>query len=128
MNHFVNAFWRLLDGLLGRLLGQVADYNPAISPQRLQQLTRRERQVTALVCLRYTNRQIARQLNISPGTVRTHVRAALVKLGLPNRAVLRQHITADSLYGGDRARLRAELGLGHSAGPYIMRPPGQEGG
>jgi DNA-binding CsgD family transcriptional regulator len=121
MNHFLNAVWRLLDGLLGR----VVDHSPAISPQRLQQLTRRERQVTALVCLRYTNRQIARQLHISPGTVRTHMRAALVKLGLRNRAALRQHITADSLYGGDQARLRAELGLGHSAGPHIMRrPPG----
>jgi DNA-binding CsgD family transcriptional regulator len=125
MNHFLNAVWRLLVGLLGR----VDDISRPISRQRLKQLTRRERQAAALVCLRYTTRQIARQLHISPGTVRTHVRAALVKRGLPNRAALRQHITAEGLFDGDRARLRTELGLGHSAGPHIMRrPPGQEGG
>jgi DNA-binding CsgD family transcriptional regulator len=66
--------------LLNRLLGRVAGHGPAISPQRLQQLTRRERQVAALVCLRFTNRQIARQLRISPYTVRPHVRTALGKL------------------------------------------------
>jgi DNA-binding CsgD family transcriptional regulator len=125
MKHFMDTAWRLLD----RLLGQVVDHGPDISPQRLQQLTRRERQVAALVCLRYTNRQIARQLCISPDTVRAHARSALGKLGLQGRAALRQRLTADGLYGGDRTRMRADLGLerGRDTQPHPMRPRrGQE--
>lgn len=55
-----------------------------------QTLTPREQQVTALVCLHYTNRQIAAMLHISPETVKTHVGHVLVKLNLNNRNTLRQ--------------------------------------
>jgi DNA-binding CsgD family transcriptional regulator len=54
-----------------------------------QSLTPREQEVTALLCLQYTNREIASRLHISPETVKTHVAHILIKLGLPNRAVLR---------------------------------------
>ena len=52
-------------------------------------LTPREQQVVALMCLRYTNAQIAARLNISYETVKTHVHNALTKFGAPNREKLR---------------------------------------
>jgi DNA-binding CsgD family transcriptional regulator len=55
-----------------------------------QALTPREQEITALICLHYTNRQIAARLGISPETVKTHVAHVLIKLGLANRNALRQ--------------------------------------
>lgn len=40
--------------------------------QRWEALTSRQKQVTALICLGYTNRQIAAKLGISMATVHTH--------------------------------------------------------
>jgi DNA-binding CsgD family transcriptional regulator len=123
VKHFLNTTWRLPD----RLLGWAGDHGPAISPQRLQQLTWQERQVATLACLRFTNRQIARQPHVSPYTVRAHVRTTSGKPGLQDRAALRQCITVNGLYGSDRAGMRTELGLGqgHSTGSVIKRrPPG----
>ena len=53
------------------------------------QLTPREREVVALVCQGYTNRDIAAHLVISTNTVKTHVRNSLRKFGLSNRTELR---------------------------------------
>jgi DNA-binding NarL/FixJ family response regulator len=52
-------------------------------------LTPREQDVTALVCLGYTGRQIAARLGISHQTVKAHSANALRKLGLSGRAELR---------------------------------------
>jgi len=52
-------------------------------------LSPRERDVAALVCLGYTNKEIGVQLSISPETVKTHLRNVLVKFGLQNRTELR---------------------------------------
>lgn len=57
-------------------------------------LSRREQQVTALICLGYTNRQIANRLVLSQETVKTHVRNVLLKFKLRTRAELR-HVLAD---------------------------------
>lgn len=57
--------------------------------QRWRALSEREKQIAALVCLKYTNRQIATCLNISPETVKTHLRNVLVKFDLPGRSELR---------------------------------------
>jgi DNA-binding CsgD family transcriptional regulator len=54
-----------------------------------QELSPREREVTALLCLYYTNSQIARRLSISTPTVKTHVRNILRKFGLSRRSDLR---------------------------------------
>jgi DNA-binding CsgD family transcriptional regulator len=56
---------------------------------RWQELSPREREVTALLCLYYTNSQIARRLSISTPTVKTHVRNILRKFGLTRRSDLR---------------------------------------
>lgn len=55
-----------------------------------QSLTQREQQVVALTCLNYTNRQIALRLSLSPETIKSHVRSALRKFGVSNKADLRQ--------------------------------------
>ena len=53
-------------------------------------LSPREQQVAALVCLEYSNREIADRLMIAPNTVKTHVSKVLRKFNLPNRDTLRQ--------------------------------------
>jgi two-component system response regulator NreC len=55
-----------------------------------QSLTRREQQVVALTCLSYTNKEIAARLSLSPETVKSHVRSALHKFGVHNKADLRR--------------------------------------
>lgn len=52
-------------------------------------LTHREQQITALICLGYTNRQIASRLAISEDTVKTHVSNIQRKFGLHSKADLR---------------------------------------
>ena len=56
---------------------------------RWEALTPRQKQVAALACLGYTNEQIAVRLVISSETVKTHVRAVLVKFGVRSKAQLR---------------------------------------
>ena len=56
-------------------------------------LSQREQQVTALVCLNYTNIQIATSLIISKDTVKSHVRSILRKFNVHSKAELR-HILA----------------------------------
>ena len=51
-------------------------------------LTPREREVVALICCDYSNRQIAEHLVVSIETVRSHVRHSLRKFGVQNRREL----------------------------------------
>ncbi|MEU5783180.1 response regulator transcription factor [Micromonospora lupini] len=51
-------------------------------------LTDRERQVVAWVATGHTNEEIARELSLSPATVRTHASRAMVKLNARTRAQL----------------------------------------
>ena len=66
------------DALLQRL--------EAASQQADGELTRREREVTALVAEGLTNSEIAKRLFISPKTAAVHVSNILMKLGIANRA------------------------------------------
>ena len=52
-------------------------------------LTEREQTIAALVCLGYTNREIAARLNISPETDKVRLQKALIKYGLTSRSQLR---------------------------------------
>ncbi|MCJ7818538.1 MAG: helix-turn-helix transcriptional regulator [Syntrophales bacterium] len=54
-----------------------------------EELTPREQEVAALVCLGYTNGQIAQRLTISPSTVKTHIRNVLHKFGLNGKLELK---------------------------------------
>src|SRR4030067_1807936 len=55
------------------------------SYERWQTLSPREREVAALVCLGYTNRQIALRLVISPETVKSHIKRVLAKFDLHSK-------------------------------------------
>lgn len=57
--------------------------------QHWQALTPREQDVTALICLNYTTRQVAARLHISPETVKTHVAHIMLKFGVSDRNTLR---------------------------------------
>jgi DNA-binding CsgD family transcriptional regulator len=54
-----------------------------------EQLTAREKEVAACVCLGYSNRQISRRLVIAPSTVKTHVRNVLRKFRLNGKLELK---------------------------------------
>jgi two-component system response regulator NreC len=58
--------------------------------QRWRVLSEREQQVAALICLGFTNRQIAARLMISPETVKSHTSRVLLKFGLRTRSELRR--------------------------------------
>lgn len=60
-----------------------------VNLRRWRELSPRERQVAALICLDLTNRQIAARLNISPETVKTHVRHILEKFQMRSKLALR---------------------------------------
>jgi DNA-binding NarL/FixJ family response regulator len=53
-----------------------------------------EQRVAGLVAEGLSNPQIAERLFLSPGTVKTHVSHALVKLGLRSRVQLAMHVQA----------------------------------
>jgi DNA-binding CsgD family transcriptional regulator len=56
---------------------------------RWQSLSAREKEVAALACLGYTNREIGKRLNISAETVKVRLQKGLMKFGLSSRAQLR---------------------------------------
>lgn len=58
--------------------------------KKWETLTPREREVVALVCLGYTNRQVAVRMSISPETVKYHLRNVFIKYGLKSRSQLQQ--------------------------------------
>lgn len=74
----------LLSHALAQQQGEVANL------RYWRTLSQREQQVVALICLNYTNRQIASHLVISTETVKTHVANALRKFGLHRKAELRR--------------------------------------
>jgi DNA-binding NarL/FixJ family response regulator len=51
-------------------------------------LSPREREVAFLVARGFANKEIARELGLSPGTAKLHVHSVFVKLGIRRRDVL----------------------------------------
>jgi len=70
--------------------------------QRWRELTPREQQVAAFICLNYTTREIAARLTISPETVKSHAHNALFKLGVHNRQELRRALARWDFSGWDQ--------------------------
>lgn len=83
---------RTLDELASELLhlGIVQRQEAELYLQQWHDLSRREKQVAALICMNFTTREIADRLIISPETVKSHVRNILNKTGLRNRSELRR--------------------------------------
>jgi DNA-binding NarL/FixJ family response regulator len=65
-------------------------HNVEFQMRVFRELTPRERDVTALICLGYRNAEIAEQLGISVTTVSTHVRHISGKFGMHGKAELRR--------------------------------------
>jgi DNA-binding CsgD family transcriptional regulator/tetratricopeptide (TPR) repeat protein len=79
----------LRDGFRRAALARLPASAPARPPERAAGgLTRREREVAALIAHGLTNREIAAHLSIGERTVETHVSNALLKLGFATRAQL----------------------------------------
>jgi DNA-binding CsgD family transcriptional regulator len=81
----------------------VAILMPAREDGDWQPLSRRERQVVALVAAGATGREVGEQLSVTAATVETHIRNAMRRLGARNRshlvtlAILRHEIQVDDL-------------------------------
>jgi two-component system, NarL family, response regulator LiaR len=89
-----------------RLVHQIADE----SRSRLQEperLTRRERDVLALIARGRANKRIALELGISEKTVKTHVGHLLAKLGVSDRTQAALLAVQEGLVGEDRALNRS---------------------
>jgi DNA-binding CsgD family transcriptional regulator len=96
MHSGASDYHRVVDALTGFLDGDLgadvppprppepADVHPLGGPDT-EQLTRRERQVLNLLAEGKTNAQIAGRLFISEGTVKSHLRHIMGKLGAGNR-------------------------------------------
>jgi DNA-binding NarL/FixJ family response regulator len=74
---------RMLGGLIQNLLRRRRHEDEAIA--RISRLTRRERQVLALLAEGGNKETIGRALFISPETARTHIQHVLAKLGVHSR-------------------------------------------
>jgi len=77
---------RLVDELGVRTYGD--EFNKRAAAGRLVYLTEREREIAALVGSGGTNKQIARQLDISERTVKAHLTEIFRKLGIADRLKL----------------------------------------
>lgn len=71
--------------LPGDLLRRAVEPRAGPHEDDLARLTARERQVLALVARGLTNKAIARDLGIGPGTVKAHVEKVIAKLGVADR-------------------------------------------
>ncbi|MCX4763627.1 response regulator transcription factor [Streptomyces sp. NBC_01275] len=74
--------------LITRFLTSPAPGAQLAPPERLADLTVREREVMALAAEGKSNTEIAEDLTLSPLTVRTHIHRAMTKLGARDRAQL----------------------------------------
>ncbi|SHI26058.1 response regulator transcription factor [Streptomyces sp. 3214.6] len=74
--------------LITRFLTTPAPGTQLAPPERLAELTVREREVMALAAEGKSNTEIAEALTVSPLTARTHIHRAMTKLGARDRAQL----------------------------------------
>ncbi|NGO78780.1 LuxR family transcriptional regulator [Streptomyces sp. YC504] len=87
---------------------------PALRPPTLDALTRREREVAALVHQGLSNREIAEKLVVSKRTADAHVEHILAKLGVASRgeiaALVRAEKAENAQNEGSRPAARAQIG------------------
>ena len=125
-----SPFWQLTDaaraihrgdtlvpvGMLGPLIADLLTRRSshAHAMRRIADLTRREREVLALLATGADNQHMAQALVISPQTARTHIQNVLSKLGVHSRleatAFVRQTDVLDELSGSGLSRSPASRG------------------
>jgi DNA-binding NarL/FixJ family response regulator len=96
------GYSQMAPGLIEKLVTSVTDPDDLVlqtEPEALKQLPPRERDVLRLIGHGLTNRQIATQLNLAEGTVKTYVTHILNRLVLSNRSQLA--IFANSFMKGE---------------------------
>ena len=94
----------------GRLLRALSAPRGAVTSANVgEQLTRREREVLALIATGHSNKRIARELEIAEKTVKTHVGHVLAKLGVTDRT--------------QAALLAVQRGLVEQPPRSVARPP-----
>lgn len=74
-----------LAGILARAVQGDSAPNPAASEEKFAELTKREREILCLLAEGQSNKVIGRNLGISDGTVKLHVKAILRKLEVHSR-------------------------------------------
>lgn len=83
--HAIRAIAGGRTALPGDLLRKAMAPAAGPRPDDLARLTPREREVLDLVAQGQTNKEIARDLGIGPGTVKAHVEKLIAKLGVADR-------------------------------------------
>jgi DNA-binding NarL/FixJ family response regulator len=73
-----------LRAVIDRLMTEDAKTAP-LAVTKMGALTRREREILALIVQGLTNKQIGQILAVSPATIRTHVQNIMAKLGVSDR-------------------------------------------
>ncbi|MEH2242801.1 response regulator transcription factor [Nostoc sp.] len=91
------GYAQLAPGLLDKLMKNPLGIAKPTALSKLEILTPREQEVLQLIANGGTNREIAEQLFITEGTVKTHVTHLLSRLDCKNRAQLA--IVANSIFG-----------------------------
>ncbi len=87
---------------LRRLGGRIEPRGPAAGGDGLASLSKREREVAALVTERKTNKQVAAELFLSEKTVESHLRNIFFKLGVSSRVEVAHTVEREVASGGER--------------------------
>ena len=80
--------------LTARLLDRLAEVARTSEVRRHDRLTERQDKVARMVAEGLSNKQIARELAISPATVKNHVHAILGKFDLPRRSAIGSQLSS----------------------------------
>lgn len=67
--------------------------NPQVQPNELKHLSVRERQILEAMLVGKSNKEIARDFDMSPGTIKNHVTYILRAMGVTSRARLIAHMS-----------------------------------
>jgi DNA-binding NarL/FixJ family response regulator len=78
------------ESLLAQAIQERQKAEALLEPWR--NLSPRLQEITALICLGYTNNEIAERLSISPETVKSHVRTILARFGVRRKTELRSRL------------------------------------
>lgn len=97
--------------LTARLLDRLAETVRTAGPRRHDRLTEREDEIARMVAVGLSNKQIARELSISPATVKNHVHAILGKFALPRRSAIGRQLMESSAPHDDTASASTPLAL-----------------
>jgi DNA-binding NarL/FixJ family response regulator len=97
--------------LTGLLLDRFAEIARATEARRHECLTDREDEVARMVAEGLSNKQIARELSISPATVKNHVHAILGKFDLSRRSAIGRQLTNDAIHPARRETTRHDVPL-----------------